>query len=110
MPARRLLIDLTAEDNQVYLFMVVFASILFGTPPLIKLYKYFRPDALSSRDSSAGLELWNFQDEFDDMRDVADPLEEENNRGRTGQNKKKKKKKKRKKKQEKGDKEAGGAK
>ena len=55
MPARRLLMDLTAEENQVYLFMVLFGSILFGTPPLIKLYKYCRPHAAASRDPSAAL-------------------------------------------------------
>ena len=92
MPARRLLMDLTTEENQVYLFMVLFGSILFGTPPLIKLYKYCRPHAAASRDPSAGLEMWDFQDEFDDMREVKDPLEQENKRGRKGQKKKKKKK------------------
>ena len=57
MPARRLLMDLTTEENQVYLFMVLFGSILFGTPPPIKLYKYCRPHAAASRDPSAGLEM-----------------------------------------------------
>jgi hypothetical protein len=72
--------------------MVLFGSILFGTPPLIKLYKYCRPHAAASRDPSAALEMWDFQDEFDDMRGVKDPLEQENKRGRKGQKKKKKKK------------------
>jgi hypothetical protein len=36
--------------------------------------------------------MWDFQDEFDDMRGVKDPLEQENKRGRKGQKKKKKKK------------------
>ena len=95
MPARRLLgggLDLTADENQVYLFMVLFGAILFGTPPLLKLWKYCRPHAASTRDPSAGLEMWDFQDEFDDMRGVKDPLEQENKRGRKGQKKKKKKK------------------
>ena len=51
-----------------------------------------RSDAAASLDPSAGLEMWDFQDEFDDMRGVKDPLEQENNRGRKGQKKKKKKK------------------
>ena len=53
MPARRLLgggLDLTADENQVYLFMVLFGAILFGTPPLLKLWKYCRPHAASTRD------------------------------------------------------------
>ena len=92
MPARRLLMDLTTEENQVYLFMVLFGSILFGTPPLIKLYKYCRPHAAASRDPSAGLEMWDFPDEFATCARW-DPLEQENKRGRKGQKTKKKKKK-----------------
>ena len=83
---------MTADANQVYLFMVVFGSILFGTPPLLKLYRYCRPEAGSGSDPSGGVELWDFQDEFDDMRDVKDPLELENNLARKGQKKKKKQK------------------
>ena len=36
--------------------------------------------------------MWDFTDEFDDMRHVKDPLEEENKRGRKGKKKAKKKK------------------
>ena len=33
-------LDLAAEENQVYLFMVIFGAILFATPPMVKLYRH----------------------------------------------------------------------
>ena len=94
MPARRLLMDLTTEENQVYLFMVVFGAVLFGTPPLVKFWRMcFKGTKSTVQEIGVDQELWDFQDEFDDMREVKDPLEQENKRGRKGQKKKKKKKK-----------------
>ena len=84
-------LDLIADENQVYLFMVLFGSILFNASAdqAVEVLPTARGVVA---DLSAGLELWDFQDEFDDMRGVKDPLEEENKRGRKGQKKKKKKK------------------
>ena len=92
---RRLLgggMDLAAAENQVYLFMVIFGTILFATPCMIRLYRHCFSDRGGGYDPSAQLEMWEFQDTFDDMRQVKDPLELENQRGRKGQKKKKKKK------------------
>ena len=85
-------LDLAAEENQVYLFMVIFGAILFATPPMVKLYRHCFTGGTGGYDPSAQLEMWDFTEEFDDMRHVKDPLEEENKRGRKVKKKAKKKK------------------
>ena len=88
-------LDLAAEENLVYLLMVVFGTILFATPPMVKLYKHCftgGTGGTSWHHESSQLEMWDFTDEFDDMSHVKDPLDEENKRGRKGKKKAKKKK------------------
>jgi hypothetical protein len=85
-PARRLLgggLDLTAEENQVYLFMVVFGAVLFGTPPLVKLWKMcgFGKN-VAIQEIGVDQELWEFGEEFEDMKHVHDPLDGDAREGR----------------------------
>jgi hypothetical protein len=88
-PARRLLgggFDLMAEENQVYLFMVVFGAVLFGTPPLVKFWRMcFKGTKSTVQEVGVDQELWDFQDEFPDLKHVHDPLDGDADKGKKKQ-------------------------
>ena len=125
-PSRRLLFDLTAEENQVYLFMVrrrtlhepnlpssnptlrdihdclqtsepasldhppnhqvIFGAILFATPPFLKCLQIIKKMRGLKAVTDTDLEMWDFAEEYEDMKHIHDPLD-----GEQRDNKKKKK-------------------
>ena len=56
--------------------MVVFGAVLFGTPPLVKLWKMcgFGKNA-AIQEIGVDQELWEFGEEFEDLKHVHDPLD-----------------------------------